>query len=296
MSSQESGRQGRVTRQKRQQLIVDHVLAQGDASVAELTELTGVSLMTVHRDIAELADRGILRKYHGGVSAQPSTVFESSSDFRLHAHSGEKNALARAALRFVTPGMSLMLDDSTTALALARQLPQVGPLTVVTNYRLITEELRAAEDIRLIGVGGEYSRTHDSWIGLSALEMVSSFSVDLTLVSTSAMTGAMTYHQEQEMVALKRAMCEAGSVSVLMMDHSKVGRSALHRLEPVDSFDHVVLTGPVDEDVLAEMRKLTDVRVAGEAGGRQRPRSAADSGREPGAAGAAGDTAGAEKS
>lgn len=257
----------RATRQKRQQLIVDHVLARGDAAVAELTELTGVSLMTVHRDIAELADRGILRKYHGGVSAQPSTVFESSSDFRLHAHSGEKNALAAAALDFVSPGMSLMLDDSTTALALAKLLPQVGPLTVVTNYRLITEELRAVDDIRLIGVGGEYSRTHDSWIGLSALEMIKSFSVDLTLVSTSALTGTMTYHQEQEMVAIKRAMREAGSVSVLLMDHSKVGRSALHRLDPVHSFDHVVLTAPVEDEVLAEMRKLTDVRVVTEAPG-----------------------------
>ena len=94
-------------------LIVDHVLARGDATVAELAELTGVSLMTVHRDIAELADRGILRKYHGGVSAQPSMVFESSSDFRLHAHTDEKQALARAALSFVGPGMSVMLDDST---------------------------------------------------------------------------------------------------------------------------------------------------------------------------------------
>lgn len=251
----------RATRQKRQQLIVDHVLAKGDASVAELTELTGVSLMTVHRDIADLADRGILRKYHGGVSAQPSTVFESSSDFRLHAHSGEKNALAREALSFITPGMSLMLDDSTTALSLARLLPQVGPLTVVTNYRLIAEELRTAEDIRLICVGGEYSRTHDSWIGLSALEMIKSFSVDLTAVSTSAMTAAMTYHQEQEMVAIKRAMREAGGVSVLLMDHSKVGRSALHRLDDVAAFDHVVLTRPVEDAVLDDMRKLTDVRL-----------------------------------
>ncbi len=130
-----------------------------------------------------------------------------------------------------------MLDDSTTALAFAKLLPQVGPLTVVTNYRLITEELRHVEDVRLIAIGGEYSRTHDSWIGLSALEMIKSFSVDLTVVSTSAITGTMTYHQEQEIVALKRAMRESGSVSMLLMDHSKVGRSALHRLDPVQEFD-----------------------------------------------------------
>lgn len=251
----------RATRQKRQQQIIDHVLAKGDASAAELSELTGVSLMTVHRDIAELADRGILRKYHGGVSAQPSTVFESSSDFRLHAHTTAKNALAVGAMSFIAPGMSLMLDDSTTALALAKLLPQVGPLTVVTNYRLITEELRGAENIRLICIGGEYSRTHDSWIGLPALEMINGFSVDVTLLSTSAMTATMTYHQEQEIVAVKRAMREAGALSVLLMDDSKVGRSALHRLAGVDSFDHVLLTAPVEAELLAAMRKLTDVRV-----------------------------------
>ena len=252
----------RATRQKRQQAIVEHVLEHGDATVAELTELTGVSVMTVHRDITELSDRGILRKYHGGVSAQPSTVFESSSDFRRHAHTADKHALAEEALGFLAPGMSVMLDDSTTALALAQRLPEVGPLTVVTNYRLITEELRAHEDIRLICVGGEYSRTHDSWLGLSAQEMIESFSCDVTFVSTSAMTASMTFHQEQEIVAIKRAMRQAGATSVLLMDGSKVGRSALHRLDPVASFDHVVLTGPVEQELSAEMRKLTDVRVA----------------------------------
>ena len=251
----------RATRQQRQQMIVDHVLARGDASVAELTELTGVSLMTVHRDIAELSGQGILRKYHGGVSAQPSTVFESSSDFRLHAHPGAKEALAREALSFLAPGMSVMLDDSTTAFAVARLLPRIGPLTVVTNYRLITEELRKAEDIRLICIGGEYSRTHDSWNGLPALEMIGGFSVDVAVLSTSAMTATMTYHQEQEIVAVKRAMREAAGLSVLLMDQSKVGRSALHRLEGVASFDHVVLTGPADDELLAAVGKLTDVRV-----------------------------------
>lgn len=251
----------RTTRRQRQQSIIDYVLEHGDASVASLTELTGVSLMTVHRDIAELADQGILRKYHGGVSAQPSTVFESSSDFRLHAHAAAKEQLAMAALPLIAPGMSVMLDDSTTALTLSRLLPRVGPLTVVTNYRLIIEELRNVDDIRLICIGGEYSRTHDSWVGLPAQEMIGGFSVDLAMLSTSAMNATMTFHQEQEIVVVKRAMRQAASTSVLLMDHSKVGRSALHRLEEVSAFDHVLLTGPADEELLSEMRKLTDVRV-----------------------------------
>ena len=244
----------------RQQRIIDHVVSGGFASANELSTLTGVSLMTVHRDIDDLVSRGLLRKFHGGVSAQPSTVFESSSDFRLHTRTQEKEALATEALRLITPGMSVMLDDSTTALALARMLPDVGPLTVVSNYRQVQEALREAPDVRLIGVGGEYSRTHDSYLGLPCQEMVTSFSVDIAFLSTSAMNAAMTFHQEQEIVLVKRAMLSTATTRVLMMDASKVGRAALHRFAPVGDFDHVLLAGQLDDEVVEAMREHTDVR------------------------------------
>ncbi|MDA3624229.1 DeoR/GlpR family DNA-binding transcription regulator [Saccharopolyspora sp. WRP15-2] len=246
----------------RQQKIIDHVVAQGFASAAELSELTGVSLMTVHRDLDDLVTRGLLRKYHGGVSAQPSTVFESSSDFRLHTHTAEKEALARDALQFITPGMSVMLDDSTTALALARLLPDVGPLTVVSNYRQVQETLRDVPDIRLIGLGGEYSRTHDSYLGLPCQEMINAFSVDIVFLSTSAMNARLTFHQEQEIVLVKRAMLASATTKVLMMDASKVARSALHQFAPVSAFDHVLLAGELDPTLVEEMREQTDVRLA----------------------------------
>ena len=246
----------------RQQKIIDHVVTSGFASAAELASLTGVSLMTVHRDLDDLVTRGLLRKFHGGVSAQPSTVFESSSDFRLHAHTREKEALASDALRFLTPGMSVMLDDSTTGLALAKLLVDVGPLTVVSNYRPVQETLREVPDIRLIGIGGEYSRTHDSYLGLPCQEMVSTFSVDIAFLSTSAMNAHMTFHQEQEIVLVKRAMLETAATRVLMMDASKVGRAALHRLAPVSAFDHVLLAGEFDTTLLEEMREHTDVRLS----------------------------------
>jgi DeoR/GlpR family transcriptional regulator of sugar metabolism len=266
-SANGSGQGARTTRSRRQQHIVEHVVAGGFASAADLASLTGVSLMTVHRDIGELVARGVLRKYHGGVSAQPSTVFESSSDFRMHVNTEAKVALAHAACEFISPGMSVMLDDSTTVFELAKLLPEVGPLTVVTNYRQATEVLREHEDIRLIGIGGEYSRTHDSFVGLPAQEMIAGFSVDVGLQSTSAMTAEMTYHQEQEIVMAKRAMLRAAAVKVLLMDASKVGRTALHRFVGVEEFDHVLLSHPeggeLDPDLVATIAERTDVRTVG---------------------------------
>src|SRR5437764_1417995 len=163
---------GARSRANRQQTIIDHVVEQGSATAADLAQVTGVSLMTVHRDLDELARRGLLRKFRGGVSAQPSTVFESNEEYRLGAHVSEKEAIAREALQYVEPGMSIMLDDSTSALALARLLDEIGPLTVVTNYLRTIDVLKDFSEVRLIGIGGDYSRTHDSFVGLPATEAI----------------------------------------------------------------------------------------------------------------------------
>ncbi|XAS67690.1 DeoR/GlpR family DNA-binding transcription regulator [Micrococcaceae bacterium Sec5.7] len=238
-------------RLSRQREIVEHVVSAGFASAAELAALTRVSLMTVHRDIDDLAGRGILRKVHGGVSALPSTVFEASSEIRMQIQSPAKAALAHKALEFVEAGMSVMLDDSTTVLALARLLNKVGPLTVITNYRQVIEVFRENDDIRLIVLGGQYSRTHDSFIGLPTDGSVSSYAVDIVFQSTSTMGSEMTYHQEQDVVFMKRAMLKAGTRRILMMDGSKVGRTSLHRFVPVSEFTDIILT----DDVPAEERE-----------------------------------------
>lgn len=250
------------SRQSRQRVILDRVLEAGTVSAAELASLTGRSLMTVHRDLDDLAGRGLVRKYHGGVSALPTSVFESSSDFRMQRHGEAKAALARQALGLIEPGMSVMLDDSTTVLALARQLHRVGPLTVLTNYRQVVELLIDVPDVRLIAIGGQYSRTHDSFIGPSDQTGLDTYAVDIVFQSTSTMDDAMTYHQEQDVVTMKRVMLAAGSRRVLMMDGSKVGQTSLHRYVGIREFTDVILTDDVDPRLVEKIAEHARTTVA----------------------------------
>lgn len=249
-------------RSARQREILDHVLAAGTASAAELAALTGRSTMTVHRDLDDLAARGLLRRFHGGVSALPTSVFESSSDFRMQRHPEAKEALARVAVGFVEPGMSVMLDDSTTVLALARLLRDVGPLTVLTNYRQVVELLIDAPDVRLIVIGGLYSRTHDSFIGPPDQTGLDSYAVDVVFQSTSTMDARTTYHQEQDVVSMKRPMLAAGTRRVLMMDATKVGQTSLHRYAAVSEFTDVILTDDVDPQLAAAVAEVTALHLA----------------------------------
>lgn len=250
------------SQEARRQRMAEHVVQHGTVTVSRLAEVMGVSVMTVHRDLEALARRGVLRRFRGGVSALPTSVFESNLDYRLGVHVAQKEAVARAAAELVEPGMSVMLDDSTSVLALAVLLRERRPLTVLTNARRVLDVFAGCEEIRLIALGGEYSHTHDSFLGVPCVEAIEAMSVDLVLVSTSAMNGHMTFHQEQDVVLVKRAMLASGARTALLMDHSKVARTALHRLCPVADFDHVVVDDGVDGALVAELREHTDVRVA----------------------------------
>lgn len=259
MSMERTHREPRVERQRR---LVAHVVEERFASAAELAAMCGVSVMTIHRDIDDLAHRGILRKVSGGVSALPSTVFEASSEIRMQIEPGSKEALAKVAQSFVEPGMSVMLDDSTTVLALARLLNDKGPLTILTNYRQALEVFRDNDDVRLIIIGGQYSRTHDSFIGLPSDSSVTSYAVDIVFQSTSTMGPRMTYHQEQDVVHMKRSMLKSGARRVLLMDASKVGRTSLHHYVPVGDFTDVVLTDDVPAEIVAELDEQCRVHLA----------------------------------
>lgn len=249
---------------QRQQAIAEHVLSHGEASAAELAELFHVSLMTIHRDLDELERQGIVRKFRGGVTAQPSGVFESNVAYRKKSMRAEKRAIAAHAGGMIEPGMAVMLDDSTTALELAHQLKDITPLTVVTNFLETLNVLADTRGIHLMALGGDYDRLHDSFLGVSCIEAIQSLQVDICFTSTSAVSGAFAFHQEQHIVSVKRAMINAAARNVLLVDHSKLGRVALHRLVPLSAFDLIVVDSGASAEALRDLDEHNvDYQVAG---------------------------------
>jgi DeoR/GlpR family transcriptional regulator of sugar metabolism len=253
MTATPSAERGRPA--QRQAEIAEYVVSRGSVSATDLAEAFNVSLMTIHRDLDELERQGVVRKYRGGVSAQPSSVFESNVSYRMQAALAQKQALARQARALIEPGMAVMVDDSTSTLELARLLDGITPLTVVTNFLETIKLLAGRPGLRLLALGGEYHPTHDSFLGVPCIEAIEALRVDLLFASTSAIGGGYAYHQEQEIVLVKRAMMRAAQRSVLMVDHSKLGRVALHRLAPLRDFELVLTDAQASRESLAEMRE-----------------------------------------
>ena len=72
----------------RQAEILEQVKQAGGARVSDLSQMLGVSDMTIRRDLEALAQQGLVSKVHGGASFKsPSTFATASRSSRQEEHS-----------------------------------------------------------------------------------------------------------------------------------------------------------------------------------------------------------------
>ena len=147
-----------------------------------------------------------------------------------------------------------MLDEGSTALAVAQRLRNIAPLTVVTHFLGAITVLKENRDLRVVGIGGVYSHSHDAFLGLQCLESIAGLTTDILFLSTSAVSDGTAFHQEQEVVEVKRAMMSCASRRILLVDSSKFGKTALHRFSPLSAFDLLITDWRVSVEVLDELK------------------------------------------
>ena len=146
-----------VLARQRQERILHEVDRHGGSRVSELVEILGVSDMTVRRDIEALAEKGLVRKVHGGAtSVGGRSADEPGFQVKSEMNPVEKSAIARTAAAMIDPGASIAISAGTTAYAVAHELRNVADLTVVTNSPRVAELLHdpSRDDLTVILTGG----------------------------------------------------------------------------------------------------------------------------------------------
>jgi DeoR/GlpR family transcriptional regulator of sugar metabolism len=239
---------------ERRAAILEMVMASGSLRIEDLPDTLGVSLMTVHRDLDTLAAQGLIRKTRGVATAMASTLSEASTEFRARQNVADKYALANAALQMIEPGQSVIIDDSTTGLNLVRQLTEREPLTVITNFQLALDQLLNRPGLNVIALGGQYYPWCRAYMGSLTLNALQSIRADVAIMSTSAVTDGICFHQHHDTVLVKRAMFDSARTRIAYLDHSKFERRALHAFAPLRDFDTVIVDCRTPEDQIRSLR------------------------------------------
>lgn len=243
---------------------IEQLLADGDAvTVGELTDRLGVSEATVRRDLEALQESGIAQRTHGGAVAVGGGFRELPFPLRSREQVAEKRAIAYQAARVVRPGDTVFLGGGSTTLRLAEELADVD-LTVVTNSLPIAAELARSARTRVVVIGGTLRTPELSMVGPRAVEAIASYRAATAFLGVPALDAEHGFTADGDAeAATDAAFIAMAQRTVVLADHTKLGRVSTTHVVPLSSVGTVVTDSGAASDVVDGLRAAgTTVVVA----------------------------------
>ena len=225
----------------------------GYCSVIEMSSILNVSQMTIRRDLRLLQEKQIVEITHGGARFIASESTEPHFDVRTHEHLAAKQAIGkRAAELFVEEGDVIGIDSGSTALEVARNLPNV-PLTVVTQSLPVATIVAQNKMHQLIMLGGVLQSSSNYFYGSQAIDALHGLYINKLFLATSGLLIpeglSSSYLSDAE---IKQAMISSSRKVILCMDSSKIGCVFLARFAPLNAIDALI----TDDDIADENREV----------------------------------------
>ncbi|MGC4807464.1 DeoR/GlpR family DNA-binding transcription regulator [Micromonospora sp. DT233] len=248
---------------QRQSAIVELIRSRGGARVSDLAGRFGVSDMTIRRDLAALAERGLVEKVHGGATPPDSTSV-SFGEPGPPARPGpatpadrqaEKRAIAARAVALVEPGMAVALSAGTTTAALAVLLADVRGLTVVTNSIPVADALhRHPRADRTVVLTGGVRIPPDALTGPIAEATAATLNVDLLFLGVHGMSPRAGFTAaDLPEAGINRRLVRAASRLVVLADHTKWGSVGVATVAPLADADVLVTDAGLPEPARAHL-------------------------------------------
>lgn len=244
----------------------DQILAllqrSGQLTVKGCADLLGVSEVTIRSDFALLERDGLLRRVWGGAVLERPLWPEGSFATRLKERAAEKERIALAAAALIEDGDTIMLDASTTAYAIARQIADRRGLTVITNGMPLALALGAHQALTTIVIGGQVRGETGSLAGTLAEEMLERLHATKGFFSARGLTAAKGLTESSIAEGqLKAAMVRHVDQVVAVLDSSKLGESALTSFCPATGIGRLITAGRDAEAKSAPFRELFPVEL-----------------------------------
>lgn len=249
-----------ISRKRSERLLAELAMLddEGSVSLVALTRNLQVSAATVRRDLADMAEQGLLVRTHGGArlqTAQPEVpVRLRDSRFRE-----AKQRIARRAAEFLPAGpYSIALSGGTTTAEVVKVLATRPDLAIITNSLTTVMAIASRPNLKVIITGGVVRSSSYEAVGLLAENTFNAINVGTAILGTDGISalGGATTHDETE-ARTNHAMVAHAQHVIVVADGSKVGRVTLAKVADLSEI-HTLVT-----DATADPAELERIAAAG---------------------------------
>lgn len=213
-----------------------------------------VSQMTLRRDLYRLEQDGRLIRVRGGAMSVKEVQKISGEPYtkKTTIHTDEKIEIAQKAASLIDENSSIFLDGGTTAMYLAKEMPDI-PVHVLTNGLAVAIELAQKKNLNVNVLGGQVMKDNLSTASPAAKDYFDNTNFELALLSASAFTveNGFSCGSQIEADLLKMVRAKAKSM-YMMLDSSKVGKIMPYTFAHLEDIDLLI----TDENFPAELKEI----------------------------------------
>ena len=213
-----------------------------------------VSQMTLRRDLFQLEQQGRIIRVRGGAMSVKEVQKVSGEPYakKTAIHTDEKIEIAQKAANLIDENTSLFMDGGTTAMYLAKELPDIN-VHVFTNGLAVAIELSQKKNINVTVLGGQVMKDNLSTASPVAKDYFENTNFELAIISASAFTPEIGFSCGSMVEAdlLKMARKKAKTL-YMMLDSSKIGKIMPHTFARMEDID-VLIT---DDAFPADLKEL----------------------------------------
>lgn len=166
---------------KRQTQILELLTQNKRIEVTKLSELLGVSQVTIRKDLDALAESGMLVREHGYATLNK----RDDMNVRLAYHYQQKQQVAKKAVESIHDGETIMIESGSCCALLALEIVKTKKdVTLITNSAFIADYIRKYTSTKIILLGGEYQHESQVMVGPMMRKCAEAFYVDKLFIGT----------------------------------------------------------------------------------------------------------------
>lgn len=232
--------------------ILELLQKNGEVSVLVLSNKYKISEVSIRNDLAHLEKKGLLIRTRGGaIKAQPVN-FDLSLNQRLKTNYKEKQRIGKKAIEYIKDNYTIVMDNGSTTLEVARNLKGFKNLKLITNSLPIADLVIDYPNINVIIPGGEMRAEMRSLVGSMAEKSILNYHCDIAFLGADGIHAEMGISTPQiEEAALSEKMIQIANQVIVVSDSSKFGRKSFVKISDFDTIDVIITDKNIkDQDLV----------------------------------------------
>jgi len=239
---------------ERRDKILELLEREGQVKVSHLSELFGVTAVTVRSDLDAMEEEGLLERVQGGAVQTSLSLYNREFQRRKNLNQECKRRIGIAAAEQVNDGDSLFINGGTTTYYATFELKKKRNLSVVTNAINVAIELAMCPSFSVILVGGSVNPYYSFIHGSEALNQLRKYQVSKAILSIDGINenGITTIHPEE--AAIAAAMIEHANKRIIIADGSKVGNEGFVNICNLELIDTLITDDTASPYIMERIR------------------------------------------